>query len=192
MTIIKPIALLIAWVVALYGVLQIHFLPGNWGHGICGPWGCGPPTQSLVSCHAFWFVFVAGPVGFAIRSWSSATLLRVGIALTAVGALGLLAIGVHDIFTWLPTVSESIQRYSIQRYLFRVVTLIDIPVIPLLVAGTVVWSVGRRRLFVALGTLFVEASAQMRTNETDGLSASEHAGAARIPDREEAAASIAW
>lgn len=149
MTLFQPIVLLVVWMAALYGTLQIHFVPGNWGHGICGSWGCGPPTQALVACHGFWFVFVSGPGTWSLRSWTGGTLRSVGIALTAVGAIALLVIGVQDMLTWLPTMGESIQRYSIQRYLFRVITLIDLPAVPLLVAGIVGWRVGRRRIFAS-------------------------------------------
>ncbi len=160
MTLIQPMVLLVAWVMALYGTLQIHQLPGNWGHGICGSWGCGPPTQALVACHGFWFVFIAGPSGLALQKWSGGTLRGVSIALTAVGALALLVIGVQDMLSWLPTVAQSIERYSIQRYLFRVITLVDLPVVPLLLAGIVGWRVGRRRLFFTEAADLVEASAQ--------------------------------
>jgi hypothetical protein len=44
-----------AWAAMLFAALSITNLPGNWGHSVCGVWGCGPPTQVLVGCHLAWF-----------------------------------------------------------------------------------------------------------------------------------------
>ena len=157
---IQPIALLAVWIAALYGALQIHYVPFNWGNGICGSWGCGPPTQALVAAHGFWFVFVTGPAGFALRSWTAVALRSVGIALTVVGVLALLVILIQDLFTWLPTFAETVRIYSAERYLFRVTTLIDLPVVPLLLVGIVFWRVGRRRLLASEAADLTRASAQ--------------------------------
>ena len=47
------------WSGLLFGSLSVANLPGDWGHGICGPWGCGPPMQALVACHFAWLVVLA-------------------------------------------------------------------------------------------------------------------------------------
>jgi hypothetical protein len=83
---------MIAWASALLGSLSISRLPGDWGHGICGPWGCGPPLQSLVACHVSWLV-VLGPATLLLASsrWLSTLVLRrVGATLAIVGLIGLL------------------------------------------------------------------------------------------------------
>ena len=158
---IQPITLLAVWFAALYGALQIHNVPYNWGNGICGSWGCGPPTQALVAYHGFWFVFVTGPAGLALRTSTAVTVRNVGIALVAVGVLALLAILIQDLFSWLPTFAETIRIYSVERYLFRVTTLIDVPAVPLLLVGVVFWQVGRRRLLASEAADLAKASTRI-------------------------------
>ena len=40
--------------VGAFGALQLGRL--ELGHSICGPWGCGPPTEALLAMHCFWLV----------------------------------------------------------------------------------------------------------------------------------------
>ncbi len=62
-------------------------------------------------------------------------LRRVGLAVTSVGLLALVAIAVWQAVTWLPQVPEGQLAYFVQRYLFKVITLVDVPVIPITLAG---------------------------------------------------------
>ena len=59
-------AWLTGWGLTLAGTLSIASLPGDWGNSICGAWGCGPPLQALVACHASWVVVLI-PAGMSIR-----------------------------------------------------------------------------------------------------------------------------
>ena len=45
---------LIGWGLAGYAVLSLGQLPGEFGHSLCGPWGCLPPLQALAAMHLFW------------------------------------------------------------------------------------------------------------------------------------------
>ncbi len=133
---------LLVWAAALYGALQIGLASDHGAHGhdglsICGPWGCGPPVRALVGWHGFWLVLVALPVGLLIRWWPVVRLKFVGLRLTAVGLLPLVGIGIYEAVTWLPNISVGEPTYFIQRCLFAVVTLTDVPVIPVTLSGIV-------------------------------------------------------
>jgi|GEM_PF-1155245 len=152
------IVALILWGAALYGVLQIYRLSGvlpagMTGHTICGPWGCGPPIEALVSYHGFWFVLLL-PIGWlAGKAWLEgetrqpseeagghgqkpfrAKWLRLGgWILTGVSLSGMAAIVVDDAARWLSTAHAS--TYLLQRMLFQVATYVELPLIPLACIG---------------------------------------------------------
>lgn len=133
---------LLLWAAALYGVLQVGLASDSGAHGhagvsICGPWGCGPPVRALVGWHGFWLVLVALPVGLLIRWWPIARLKFVGLGLTALGVLMLAGIGIYEAVTWLPNIPDGEPAYFVQRCLFSVVTLTDIPVLPMTLSGIV-------------------------------------------------------
>ena len=129
--------LLLAWAWTLFGVLSIANLPGNWGHSVCGVWGCGPPLQALISCHLAWLV-VLGPLAELVTRSSprpSDLRLQLGKLLCLISTLLLLAIVVYQLATWWPAVSELQQSYFWQRCGFVIVTLVDVPILPMLVVG---------------------------------------------------------
>ncbi len=132
----------LGWGAALWGALQIANLPGDWGH-ICGPWGCGPPIKALVTCHAFWAVFLALPTLLAIGHLPSVWLRRAGLAATLAGLTGLVGIAVRETVHWLPLVSEADRQYLVDRCLFTVATLVDVPIVQLTLVGVVWWMTGR-------------------------------------------------
>ncbi len=115
----------LGWGAALWGVLQIANLPGDWGH-ICGPWGCGPPIKALVTWHAFWAILLVLPALAAIGHLPALWLRRAGLAGILSGLMGLIGIAVRQTVHWLPSVSQSDQQYLVARYLFAVATLVDI------------------------------------------------------------------
>ncbi len=131
----KTMLMLLLWGAGLYGALQVRQVESLNVHGICGPWGCGPPVSALISWHGFWLLLVAPIVGLTVRGCSAKWLRRVGLAVTSVGLLTLVAIAVWQAVTWLPQVSEGRLTYFVQRYLFKVITLVDVPVMPITLAG---------------------------------------------------------
>jgi hypothetical protein len=95
-------------------------------------------VSALISWHGFWLLLVAPIVGLTVRGCSTKWLRRVGLAVTSVGLLALVAIAVWQAVTWLPQVTEGQPTYFVQRYLFKVITLVDVPVIPITLAGLAV------------------------------------------------------
>ena len=133
----KTMSMLLLWGAGLYGVLQVRQVESLNVHGICGPWGCGPPVSALISWHGFWLLLVAPIVGLTVRGCSATWLRRVRLAVTSIGLLALVAIAVWQAVTWLPQVPAGQPAYFVQRYLFKVITLVDVPVIPITLAGLV-------------------------------------------------------
>lgn len=139
------IFLCLGWGAALWGTLQLSNLPGEWGH-VCGPWGCGPPVKALATCHAFWAVFLGLPTLLAIWRWPAKWLRRAGLAVMLAGLAGLVGIAAWEAFHWLPQVSQAEQQHLAARYLFAVVTLVDVPIVQLTLVGIVCWVIGARFL----------------------------------------------
>jgi hypothetical protein len=137
----KVVMGLVAWAAGLFGVLQLGLVTvhGAHAHGICGPWGCGPPLSALIAWHSFWLLLVAAPTGLLIRFWPADRLRLLGMVLTLAAVLSLLGVGVWEAATWLPKVPDGQPTYFVQRYLFSVVTLVDLPVIPVGLAGLAAW-----------------------------------------------------
>ena len=157
---------MVVWAAALLGALLISHLPGNWGHGICGPWGCGPPLQSLVACHLAWLV-VFGPAAFLV---ARSTRLHprivklIGIGFMLVGCLGVLAIVIHQGLVWWPHASQWQRNFFWQRCLFVLATAVDVPVTQLFFASAVLLLTARRRS----ATLFHSHIPHDRTVATNG------------------------
>lgn len=132
---IKTTPMLLVWGAGMYGVLQLGNVESLNVHGICGPWGCGPPVSALISWHGFWLLLVAPVVGLTLRGCSQTWLRRGGLAVTSVGLLTLAGMAIWQAVTWLPQVPDGQPTYFVQRYLFTVITLVDVPIMPFTLAG---------------------------------------------------------
>jgi len=127
------------WGLCLFGVLQIRNLPLDAGHSVCGPWGCGPPLPPLIAYHGFWLVLFSLPTALVCRNKAPVRLRRWGWCLVAAGLCGLLVVGLWEIIPplphWLPRMRDLAPQYYVQRYLLSLATLIDVPVVPIMLAG---------------------------------------------------------
>lgn len=128
---------MVAWSAALAATLSIAQSHGDWGHAICGPWGCGPPLQALVSCHLSWLIVLAPPAILLHRSGrvSSGTTQRFGVLLSVASIIGLMLIVVFERLTWWPMVGEWQRGYFWHRCAFEVVTMVDLPTLQLFALG---------------------------------------------------------
>jgi hypothetical protein len=140
------------WAVLLFAVLQVGRIAGDHSHSythgtglsICGSWGCGPPVEALIGWHAFWIVFLALPLAVAIRTWSLPLLRSFGLTVLVLGLLMVLGICAWETLTW-----NGDRAYLLHHYLFAVVTQVDVPAIPITLAGaglTCGWLIRSRRL----------------------------------------------
>ncbi len=140
---------LFAWAATLLAALSIANLPGEWGHSVCGAWGCGPPTQALVCCHLAWLVLLT-PVALMVGPLNQVptpSRHRLGKLLFLAAGLLILGVVVHQRVTWWPAASEWQRNFFWQRCGFVIVTSVDIPMLQLLTVGLVMSRRGRRSVF---------------------------------------------
>ncbi len=138
---------LLVWGACLFGILQIERLSstGWFTHSICGPWGCGPPVPVLVAWHGFWLVLLIPMVGLLTPLLSDNKLRVLGLLLVSVGILALAGVFFFEVRTWLPSIPEGQPAYFVRRYMFAVATLVDMPIIPVTLAGVLAWAAGSFR-----------------------------------------------
>ena len=124
------------WGVALLASLSNSKLRGAWGHGLCGPWGCGPPLQALVSCHLTWLVALAPAAGYLIGRHRRIR-RNIGLVL-AVLSIGILLAGIaYQRFVWWPGTSQWQQTFFWQHCAFPLVTAVEFPIVQTLAIGLV-------------------------------------------------------
>lgn len=146
-TLAKVAAGLLVWATCLFGVLQFGPSVGQGlhMHGLCGPWGCAPPVSALITWHGFWLVLVAPLMVLIALSWSPEVLRRVGLVLALFGILGVAGIGVREAVNSLRSLGEGEPTYFVRRFLFSIVTLVDVPLITITLAGFVAWGAARMK-----------------------------------------------
>jgi hypothetical protein len=71
----------------------------------------------------------------AIYKWPVRHLRNLGVTLAAAGMIMLVGIGIWEALTWLPKISPGAPTYLVRRYLFSVVTMTDVPTIPVTLSG---------------------------------------------------------
>lgn len=128
----------VLWFAGLEGVLQLQNLPpaAFSGHDVCGPWGCGPPLPVLMACHGFWLTLIGPAAILAVLYLPGKWVWRLGIAMNAAGLCGVAGLAVWEAAVWLPQASALQRQYLGHRYLFALVTLVDVPIIQVLVIGS--------------------------------------------------------
>lgn len=125
--------LLSLWCGCLYSVLRVTEIPGNWGHWICGPWGCGPRLQALVACHGFWLVLLVPAAMILNEALPSRQLRLIGTLVAGLGAAGILLVALIQGCTWLPVTPRP--YYFGQRVLFSVATTVEFPMVQFVCIG---------------------------------------------------------
>lgn len=134
---VLSIVVLAAWAGAPWGALSIARVPGDWGHAVCGPWGCAPPLQALVGCHLAWLVLLApvAVVGPRIGRLPWLPGRAVGAAFVFVAVAGAFAVWRHERATWLAAASEPQREYFWQRCALAIAAWVDAPLVQLLLVG---------------------------------------------------------
>ncbi|MEZ6062347.1 MAG: hypothetical protein R3C19_18550 [Planctomycetaceae bacterium] len=139
----------VLWIAAAWGILKseplVAAVVGS-NHAICGSWGCGPPTSSLIVWNTFvamslftivWLAQARRPA--TTRRWSAAVAWIIAASVVA-------AIGIHTAMWW-SSASEFGRSFLWQRVLFAMVAFPDLPAIPLVsAAGFLCWLTRFRRI----------------------------------------------
>ena len=134
---LSALGYLLSWGVCLGSTLSLIRLPGNWGHGVCGPWGCGPPLQTLLACHLSWLVFLF-PLLFVGGRFLSAKWQQRIAAMAIIFSLTLFAgFGIYERLSWWVDASQSQRRYFWHRVGFSILTSVEIPAIEILLLGVI-------------------------------------------------------
>lgn len=122
------------WIAAIWGTLQMHQLDLQLGHSVCGPWGCGPRTEALLGYHGFWMlIFLPPAIGLGVYL-SPSTARKVGLGVLMFGALAILVhVGIDGVMHANRVGST---EYVAQRAFFKLVTSVDLPMIPTILAGS--------------------------------------------------------
>ncbi|MFH1303678.1 MAG: hypothetical protein ABIK07_21690 [Planctomycetota bacterium] len=126
------------WSLALWGTLKIADLPLPPLHGVCGPWGCGPPLEALFACHGAWLVCFIPAAWFGMQRFTTKQIFHIGCVLTSLGLMMILAVGLYERLIWLPQANEFARRFFLQRWAFSVVTMTDVPLIPITLSGMII------------------------------------------------------
>ncbi len=132
---LKKLFLFFGWGVVLTGTLSIAKWPGDWGHSICGPWGCGPTLQALTACHLSWLA-IALPLSFlGVRHLRQRVHVLLGRTILVVSAAGLLAFTCYEWRTWWSGASDWQRPYFWNRVGFSIITCVELPLLQLSVMG---------------------------------------------------------
>ena len=141
----RTAAVAAAWGTGCLGMLQLQNLPYDFGHGICGVWGCGPPIQALLACHGFWAVNLATLLWIGQQCLPTIWRRRMANFALVAAIGGLVAVAVYQMLFWFPHVTADVRRYIVQRCLFSVAILVDAPLVQLAAFGLVGrWLTGER------------------------------------------------
>lgn len=137
MRVLKLIVAPLLWGGTLLGALSLHNFAALNVHSVCGPWGCGPPTNALIALHGAWSVVLWPTLAVvANRFWTSKTFVRrLGIFCVIFGVLGITSISLWQLFYWWPQQSEFTRGFLLHRCGFAIVTTTDVPVVEVLLAG---------------------------------------------------------
>ncbi|QDT36655.1 hypothetical protein [Stratiformator vulcanicus] len=132
---------LAAWGASMIFVLQQSLFVGLTDRNYCGPWGCGPPVEALLSFHAFWLVFFAGPVAVLSLMLPPRRLASAGFAISVASAALTIAFLLQRRSLWLARELDSPQyAWAFARH--ELWTLVDFPIVQFFLAGLVMMAVG--------------------------------------------------
>ena len=134
---LELIGLPMLWGALVYGAISLNEFRFGSDHSICGPWGCGPTTSSLLAMHVGWLALLAPPflylpkrigLGYKAIRWF-------GTAIALTGLSGVFAIVAWQWIVWLPQAGEWSKQYIWQRCGFALATAIDFPLLQLTAIG---------------------------------------------------------
>lgn len=118
---------LVFWGLGLSATLSIANWQGDWGHSFCGVWGCGPPLQTLVACHASWVVVLFPMAVIAGRCLPARVIRAMAVVALMISLIGLMSVAIHEYLTWYDRASVWQRSFYGRRVGFVVVTTVELP-----------------------------------------------------------------
>lgn len=128
---------IVVWAALLFGALSMAVMPLDWGHSVCGIWGCGPPTHVLAACHLSWLVILTPLSALVATRFSAPTVVRTAFFLVAGSVAVMLSFLAYEAITWLPQSNSFQAGFFWRRWLFVMVTMVDVPVFETLLLGLI-------------------------------------------------------
>jgi hypothetical protein len=146
---LSPTSRRLAWRLGLWGlaswlVLQLHDLSFAGKHSICGPWGCGPTIPALLAAHGFWLITLV-PLAYWARSTLAGSMrIVLGRILLGLSTGGIVSYLIWELAHWPLTEHAGLGKYTVQRCLFAMATLVEVPLIQGVIAGLILTGTTRR------------------------------------------------
>ncbi len=127
------------WIAGLYGTLYSErWLAGRFGdHSICGWWGCGPPTETLVVWHGFCLLAIVAPAAYIGTVFPAGWLRVLGWTLIGASLSTLVAMAAYEYWSWQSGrfAVDLAPLTFLRRYMFVVTTAVNLPVVPVFCSG---------------------------------------------------------
>jgi hypothetical protein len=128
---------LFGWAAALGLSLSLSNWTSDWSHGVCGPWGCGPPIPALLACHLSWFILLL-PIAVQGARWLPPKRVSLlGWIAMAGSTISIAAMATYERMTWYAQASELNRPYFWNRVGFTMITQVDLPVLQVFTVGFV-------------------------------------------------------
>jgi peroxiredoxin len=132
------------WGLATWFVLRLHDAPIAQQHSICGPWGCGPTIPALLSAHGFWLIALV-PLAYWARSTLAGSMrIVLGRILLGLSTGGIVSFLIWELAHWPLTEHAGLGKYTVQRCVFAMATLVEVPLIQGVIAGLILTGTTRR------------------------------------------------
>ena len=144
---VKLLLGLVVWFAAVFAALQTASAPVHQDHehSVCGVWGCGPALHVILAWQAAWLIGLVPAAVILGARLSARASFFCGAILLVLGVVGLAAVGVHEAITWLPLIQPGEETYFLQRCLFVVGTMFEVPFVTTIAAGLVMIGIGWRK-----------------------------------------------
>jgi len=164
---LELIGLPLLWGALVYGAISLRELRFGSDHSICGPWGCGPTTPSLLAMHVGWLALLAPPflvlpkrIGLGHKA-----IQRLSSAIALEGLSGVFAIIAWQWIIWLPQADEWSKQYIWQRCGFAVATAVDFPLLQLTAIGIALRLLNNQSNKLRTTTAFESIESSLTSNE---------------------------
>src|SRR6056297_423939 len=125
----------VIWAAGIFAALSLRGAVLAHDHSVCGPWGCGPSTDTLLAMHGVWAAAMWPPLLFFPwrLGWRREFSSKLGARLAFLGLCGVIAVCAWQWLVWRADASELVRPFIWQRCLFVLIATVDWPIIQTLI-----------------------------------------------------------